>query len=81
MNRLIIASALALLLPVPAFADDAADCAAGIEMIKAEIAKVPAKESLDKLTKFLLDAEREAGEKEFDECFEAIEDAKELVGG
>lgn len=35
MNRLIIASALALVLSAPAFADDAADCAAGIEDAKA----------------------------------------------
>jgi nitrate reductase assembly molybdenum cofactor insertion protein NarJ len=81
MNRLFMASVLALLLSVPALADDAADCAAGIETIKAEIAKAPAKETLDKLTKLLHDAEREAGEKEFEECFEAIEDAEVLVGG
>jgi hypothetical protein len=81
MNRLIIASVFALSLSAPAFADEAADCAAGIETIKAEIAKAPAKETLDKLTKLLGDAEREAGEKEYEECFEAIEDAKELVGG
>jgi hypothetical protein len=62
-----------------AYADDAADCAAGIEMIKAEIAKTPGEPKLSKLNKLLADAEREAREKEYDECFEAIEDAKEVA--
>lgn len=60
-----------------ALADDAADCAAGIEKIKAEIAKNPAADTLETLNKFLKDAEREAGEQEFDECLEAVEDAME----
>jgi hypothetical protein len=64
-----------------AYSDDASDCAAGIEMIKAEIAKAPAEPKLSKLTKLFGDAEREAKEKEYEECFEAIEDAKEIVNG
>jgi hypothetical protein len=64
-----------------AYSDDASDCAAGIEMIKAEIAKAPAEPKLSKLTKLLGDAEREAKEKEYEECFEAIDDAKEIVKG
>jgi hypothetical protein len=69
------------LLICPALADDAADCAAGIEMIKAEIAKKPNAEVTAKLEKALKDAEREAGEKEYGECFDAIEDAKVAVSG
>lgn len=65
----------------PALADEAADCQAGIETIKAELAKNPADDVKTKLTKFLGDAEREAGEKEYDECLEAVEDAKEVAGG
>lgn len=70
----------AALWAAPALADDAADCQAGIDLIKAEIAKNPADDVKAKLTKLLGDAEREAGEKEYDECFEAIDDAKEAAG-
>ncbi len=81
MRRSILFLASALLLAGPALADDAADCAAGIDMIKAEIGKKPAAEVLDKLKEALKDAEREANEKEYDECFEAIDDAKEAIAG
>jgi hypothetical protein len=64
-----------------ALADDAADCTAGIDMIRSEIAKNPPAEVLEKLNKLLTDAEREAQEQEFEECFEAIEDAREAVAG
>jgi hypothetical protein len=62
-----------------AIADEAAECAAGIDMIKGEIAKGPTGEKAESLNKFVADAERELGEKEYDECFEAIEDAKEVA--
>jgi hypothetical protein len=65
----------------PARADDATDCQAGIDMIKAELAKKPSPAAAKKLEKALKDAEREAGEKEYSECFEAIEDAKAALGG
>lgn len=71
----------AALWAAPALADDAADCQAGIEMIKAELAKNPAADIKAKLEKLLGDAEREAGEQEWDECFDAISDAKEIAGG
>jgi nitrate reductase assembly molybdenum cofactor insertion protein NarJ len=72
---------LALWVAAPALADDASDCAAGIEMIKGEIAKNPAADVLEKLNKALKDAEREAAEQEYEECFEAIDDVKEAVAG
>lgn len=77
----IIAFTAGFLAPVipAALADDAADCAAGIERIKAEIAKNPAADRLEMLNKFLKDAEREAGEQEHDECLEAVEDAMEAA--
>jgi hypothetical protein len=78
--RLLFAVAV-LLFPGPAYADDAGDCASGIEMIKAEIAKKPVEPKLAKLNKLLGDAEREAKEKEYDECLEAVDDAKELTKG
>jgi len=61
-----------------ALADDAADCDSGIQMIKAEIGKNP-KEALGKLKKALKDAEREKGVKEYADCLEAVEDAKEAI--
>lgn len=77
----IIAIAAFAAMSAPALADPAADCAAGIETIKAAIAANPAADKLEKLNKLLADAERELGEKEFDECLEAVEDAKEIAGG
>jgi polyhydroxyalkanoate synthesis regulator phasin len=64
-----------------AFADDAKQCTDGVAMIKAEIAKAPAKPTLDKLNKALKGAEREMGEKEYDECMDFVNDAKKAVKG
>lgn len=66
---------------LPAAADDAKSCADGVAMIKAEIAKKPAKATLDKLNKALKGAERELGEKEYDECLDYVGDAKKALGG
>jgi len=81
MNRsFVTAIGLSLIaLTVPALADDEADCKSGITMIKAEIDKKPKEPVLGKLNKALRDAEREQGEKEYDECLEAVEDAKEAM--
>ncbi|MFO1089563.1 MAG: hypothetical protein U1E46_08270 [Hyphomicrobiales bacterium] len=64
-----------------ALADEASDCTTGIETIKAAIAKNPAADTLEKLKKYLADAERELGEKQYDECLEAVQDAQEIAGG
>lgn len=64
-----------------AFADDAKQCTDGVAMIKAEIAKAPPKATLDKLNKALKGAERELGEKEYDECVDFVNDAKKAVKG
>ena len=64
-----------------ATADDKADCQDGIDYIRVEMAKQPAAEVLDVLQEALEDAERELGEEEYDECFEAIEDARIAVEG
>ena len=76
-----LASALPVLavLAGPAWADDKADCLAGVDMIKAEIAKNPPKPVLDRLRKALRDAERELKEGEFDECLDAVNDAKKAL--
>ena len=76
--RCLLAAALAAfaLSPGLAFADDAQTCQSGIETIRAEIAKKPAEPLLKRLQKSLAEAEREMKEAEFDECVEAVEEAK-----
>lgn len=64
-----------------ALADDAKACSDGIAVIKAEIAKKPAKATLDKLNKALKGAERELGEKEYDECLDFVNDGKQAAKG
>lgn len=76
----IAASAMLALGVGAARADDAAKCDEGIAMIKAEQAKSPAKTVADKLQTSLRVAMREKGEKEYDECLDAVADAKKAVG-
>ncbi len=57
------------------------ECTDGVAMIKAEIAKKPVKATLDKLNKALKGAERELGEKEYDECVDFVNDAKKADEG
>lgn len=71
--------AAALLVAAPARADDAADCDAGIEMISSEIAKAHPKATADALKTALRVAKREKGEKEYDECLDAVADAKKAL--
>lgn len=63
----------------PASANDAADCDAGIAMIKAEQAKEQPKATAEVLKTSLRVAEREKGEKEYDECLDAVSDAKKAL--
>lgn len=70
----------ALTAPSAASADDAADCDAGIEMISAEVAKEHPKPMADALKTALRVAKREKGEKEYDECLDAVADAKKALG-
>lgn len=60
-------------------ADDAADCDAGIEMITTEIAKDHPKPTADALKTALRVAKREKGEKEYDECLDAVADARKAL--
>ena len=79
--RTFLAAAVVAALAVPALADDAADCTAGIDFIKAEIAKNPAEAKVAAaLKEALSDAEREAGEQEYDEFLDAVQEAKDAVG-
>ncbi|MET0257072.1 MAG: hypothetical protein ABW179_00690 [Methylobacterium sp.] len=68
-----------LTMATPALSDDKAECTAGIAMIQSEIAKAPAEPVLAKLRKALKVAEREQKEGEFDECLDAVGDAKRAL--
>jgi len=68
-----------LTVPVARAADDKAECTAGIELIKAEIAKKPAKRVLNRLQKALKAAEQEVGEADWDECVAAIREGKKAL--
>ncbi|NEU12532.1 hypothetical protein G3T14_10330 [Methylobacterium sp. BTF04] len=77
--RLSLAALAVFLIAGPALADDKFACTDGIAMIKAELAKPPAETVLPKLKKALRVAERELGEGEFDECLDAVGDAKRAL--
>ena len=67
-------------LTTPAFAaDDASSCAAGITMIRDALAANPPEAALPKLKKALRVAEREQKEGEFDECLDAVADARKVL--
>jgi len=68
-----------LLLAAPALADDKAACAEGIAALKAQAEKLAPGAVPQKLTRALKIAERERGEGEFDECLEALDDAKRAL--
>lgn len=78
-STLLVCGAMLCCAAVPALADEAGECKDGVAMIKAEIAKAPAKATLDKLKKALKGAERELGEKEYDECMDYVSDAKKAL--
>jgi hypothetical protein len=80
--RYVFASCLvvtALSFSVPASADDRADCTAGIATIRAELNKQPPQATQTALQRALRSAERELNEAEFDECLDAVEDAKKAL--
>jgi hypothetical protein len=65
---------------MPVTADDQGDCTAGIAMIKAELDKKPPQLTLPALQRALRSAERELKEAEFDECVDAVHDARKALG-
>ena len=70
-----------LLLATPSCAaDDASSCAEGIAMIRDALALNPPDPSVPKLRKALRAAEREQKEGEFDECLDAVADARKVLG-
>ena len=69
------------LLTTPASAaDDAASCADGITMIRDALTRDPPETAVPKLRKALRVAEREQKEGEFDECLDAVADARKALG-
>jgi hypothetical protein len=64
---------------IPALADEKADCADGIAMIETALAAKPTETALPKLKKALKAAKREQSEGEFDECLDAVGDAKRAM--
>lgn len=77
--RLPLFALAAATLASPALADDKAACTDGIAMIWMELGKDPAEPLQGKLKKALRVAEREMGEGEFDECLDAIGDARRAL--
>ncbi|MFF8800587.1 MULTISPECIES: hypothetical protein [unclassified Methylobacterium] len=68
-----------ILLAAPALADDRAACAEGIAAVRAQAEKLAPGSVPQKLTRALKIAEREQGEGEFDECLEALDDARRAL--
>ena len=77
--RIPLLALAALVTAAPASADDKAACADGIGMIRMELGKNPAEPLQGKLKKALRVAEREQKEGEFDECLDAVGDARRAL--
>ena len=78
MRAFLMASCLVLAGPALA-ADDASSCAEGITMIRDALALNPPETAVPKLRKALRVAEREQKEGEFDECLDAVADARKVL--
>jgi hypothetical protein len=80
-GRAVAALVLSLCLGGPALAaDDASSCAEGIAMIRDSLVSNPPEGAVPKLKKALRNAEREQREGEFDECLDAVGDARKVLG-
>ena len=77
--RLPLLALAGCLVAAPVLADDKAACQDGIAMIRDALAKNPSEASLPKLKKALRVAECEQGEGEYDECLDAVGDAKRAM--
>lgn len=80
MRMIILTAAALIIAALPARADDRTECKSGIDMIQAEMAKKPPQATLAKLQTALRVAQREDKEGEFDECVDAIKDARKALG-
>lgn len=77
--RMLALTSVLILVPIPAMADDRSECTNGIVMIQAEIARKPPAATLRKLETALRVARREEQEGEFDECLDAVNDARKAL--
>lgn len=89
MRSLRFAFALVALSAAPALGDEKVACAEGIAMIEAALARTSPEAAGTTLNKALVEtklgkalriAKREQGEGEFDECLDAVGDAKRALG-
>ena len=80
MMRILLLAACLLAAGPTLAADDASSCAAGITMIRDALAMNPPETAVPKLKKALRVAEREQKEGEFDECLDAVSDARKVLG-
>ena len=78
--RILLLSACLLAAGPALAADDAASCADGITMIRDALALNPPETAVPKLREALRVAEREQKEGEFDECLDAVADARKVLG-
>jgi len=67
--------------PTGASAQTRAECEEGIRFIREQLSRAVNAEQRATLTKALRDAERELGEEEYDECLDAVDDAKSVSSG
>ena len=75
--RMLFAAVTVLLLSGSvAYADDKSTCLAGVQALKAAIAKKPPQAELDRLKQTLSSAEQEVLEGDWDECADIIKKAK-----
>lgn len=80
MMRILLLVACLLAAGPALAADDASSCAEGITMIRDALALNPPEAAVPKLKKALRVAEREQKEGEFDECLDAVADARKVLG-
>ena len=78
--RILLLSACLLAAGPALAADDASSCAEGITLIRDARALNPPETAVPKLRKALRVAEREQKEGEFDECLDAVSDARKVLG-
>ena len=75
--RMLFAAVTVLLLSGSvAYADDKSTCLAGVQALKAAIAKKPPQAELDRLKQTLSSAEQEVLEGDWDECADIIKKAR-----
>ncbi|WP_188311921.1 DUF6662 family protein [Salinarimonas soli] len=80
MRLLLAATALTMMAALPALADDRADCEAGIARLRADVARASKPDEAAEPRRNLRRAERELGEREYDECAEIVRGGKEDEG-